>query len=235
MKYYNTNGKLVDFELGLPINNGQCSNIYKLDEDYAFKEYFKYTSYRARMSYEIYKILKDLNYSHTNKVIELYYEYDKIDNKNDLVNNLNNYMIDGYKYLYINEDNINILEMPSEYLLYNLSALENFIDSLIEQDVYALDLKRANTVYTSDKIILIDLDCLRKGPFANFNNIKEYNKKELTNLFINLFKNCSSYLYQYEHEIISLFSVNISEKSVTSSVSKKLINCKRPIDYIKRY
>lgn len=234
MKYYNNYGELVNFELDSSINHGQCSNIYKLDEKYAFKKYFTYTSYKARMNYETYELLKRLNHSHTNKVDELCYDYSEIDNVNQLVENLNNYMIDGYKYVYIEEDKVDIFEMSSEYLIYNLSSLENFSASLTEQSVCAFDLKRDNTVFSNDKIILIDLDCLYKEELASIDMIKKYNDNALIDLFKDLFKTCPSYLYQYNNEITDLFNMDKKEKTITASVSKKLAKYKRPIDYIRR-
>jgi hypothetical protein len=216
MLYYNSSGNLIDFNLEEPSFNGKSAQIFLID-DICFKQYYKYSTSRVRMNIEMFNIIKQLDSPNIYKLLDYFYENERID---------------AYEYLYIKDTFVDIIKWPTEYLLYNLERLENIINIFTELKIWIKDFKRENVVYSNDDIILIDLDCCKVTNYNNMDDIYANNKNCLINLFIDLFEKCRGYSYIYENKVDNLFSIG-NNNSVTSSVTKKLSKYKSPIEFIK--
>lgn len=233
MDYYNSKGELINYNLTVPKHQGKSSRIFQLEDSYYLKQYFSYSTSPVRMDLELFNILKKLNHPNTNKVLELYYEKNKIKSVEYLISHIQDIEVDAYRYLYIEDSYRNIIKEPTEYLLYNLQELEKLAHIFTELGIWMKDLKRENTVYSKDRIILIDLDCCKLSKKSSHYDIHRNNMCCLQNLFIDLFEKCKSYSYRYEDEVDELFFLD-EDNFLTSSVSKKLSKCKTPLDYIKK-
>ena len=233
MYYYNSKGELLNYDLNHPKHQGKSSNIFWLKEKEYLKQYFFYSTTNVRMDFDLFTILKKLSHPHTNKILELYYDKNKIKNVESFIKHIKDVEVDAYKYLYIEDHFVNIIKESTEYLLYNLQELEHLIHIFTELNIWIKDFKRENTVYFKDKIILIDLDCCKIEKNRNSDDIYKNNILCLQELFIDLLEKCKSYSYRYEEEVIELFALT-EKNSLTSSVSKKLWKYKTPLDYIKQ-
>jgi hypothetical protein len=234
MLYYNSNGKLINYNLNEPKFYGKSSKIFQLEDNCCLKQYFPYSTRNVRIDLETFNILKKLNHPNVNKVLEIYYEENKIKKIEYLKSHIQDLEVDAYKYLYIEDSFIDIIKEPTEYLLYNLEELEKLTKIFTELKIWMRDFKRENTVFFKDKIILIDLDCCKLVKSNSVFDLYSNNIDCLQNLFIDLFEKCKSYSYRYENEIFDLFSLD-GDRTITSSVSKKLCKYKTPLDYIKNH
>lgn len=121
----------------------------------------------------------------------------------------------------------------SDYFLYNLQCLDELMHVFTEYKVWVRDLKRLNTLFYDDRIVLIDLDCC-KVIEQDYELIRVWNRNQLLNLFVDLFFSCKSYSPHYGKEIKDLFTLNEDSLCISNDISKKLVNYKRPIDFIRR-
>lgn len=233
MKYYNTKGEIIDIVFGVSKNRGISSAIYQLKDELYLKQYFQYTSHRSRMDYTIFKILNEIHSPFTNRVLELYYEVENVSDKKKWIDNLNHFSPDAYKFIYLPEKPTDILLESIDYFLYNLQNLEDLMDVFAEYKVMVRDLKRENTIFFGDKIVLIDLDSCRVSE-SEYKEIRIWNRNQFLNLFVDLCMHCKSYSSHYGKEINQLFTFNEDSLCITNDVSKQLVKYKRVIDYIKR-
>lgn len=231
MYYYNSQGELINFNLGEQKFQGKSSRIFLLEDECYLKQYFPYSTSNVRMDLELFRILKKLDHPHTNKVLELYYDSAKIGSKEHLISHIQDLDVDAYQYLYIEDSFVDIMKESTEYLLYNLQVLEELTHTFTELGIWMKDFKRENTVFYKDRIILIDLDCCKLAKNNNYYDIQRNNMYCLQELFIELFEKCKSYSYRYEDDVSELFAKE--EDTLTSSVSKKLCKYRTPLEYIK--
>lgn len=239
MQYYNSKGELLDFTLSKSFNHGTTANIYKLEDSICFKIYYTFINYFG-MNSDIFNIIKEINHESTYKLLDTYYDKEKINNPNSLKRNLNNYKIDAYSYYYLEESNIEIFDIDCEYLIESINKLEEFISILSELKVEMFDIRRENAIFTSNGIVLIDLDGCKIDKTANSstNLTATWNKKRLIHLLIDLFIKSEKYDISYstncreKEKIYELFSFDL-EKSIKESVSKKLIKCKNVDEYLR--
>lgn len=232
MMYYSADGVKKIFTLDKQLFYGGCSGIYALDDKLCLKKYFSYTSDKCRLDYNTYKLLKEINSPNTNNIHDLYYEKHLIEDVDFLISNPNNFQTDAYSFEFLEDDNKNIMECSTEYLLENMVALEQLIKILTDYKVFMRDLKRSNTVYNGDNIVLIDPDCYKVNNKDSYRYILKNNNCQLKNLFIDLFKNCNSYEEKYKCKVEELFSPS-RKPNLSETVAKKLVKYKMPIDYIK--
>lgn len=232
MKYYNKNNELIELNLELAKFHGGCSNIYQITQDIYFKKYFEYTQESARINLEIFQNLKKLNHPHTNEIIDLLYDFDETTNLNTFNKPLPK-KVAGYLYIFLKEENIDILQAPTEYILYNITELEKLCYILTELKIKIRDLKRENTIFHEDKIILIDLDSLKLSK-QSYTDLVAYNQKILYSYLISLFLESKSYSWKYKTKISSLFESGDQYDNIASTLQKKLKNYKNVMEYIQK-
>ena len=159
MKYYNNNGKEVNFTTTSMINNTGCfGNIYKVAEDdnVCLKEIKDvdlstltiFDSIPTVISEDIFNYFRDFNDPNFCKLYNLLYNKD-----NKVV---------AYTMKYYKSAIDNILSMPVDYLVDNFSAIYDAMDRLAKDLVLVVDLHNRNMVLTSDNIVLVDFDKYRR-------------------------------------------------------------------------
>jgi len=102
-------------------------------------------------------------------------------------------------------------------------------------------LRRENAIFTTDRIVLIDLDgcSIDNECNSSIDLIKTWNRKRLVQLLIDLFIKSKKYNISYlansreKEKIYELFSWD-EDKSIKESVSKKLLKCRSVDEYLKR-
>ena len=159
MKYYNNNGKEVNFTTTSMINNTGCfGNIYKVAEDdnVCLKEIKDvdlstltiFDSIPTVIGEDIFNYFRDFNDPNFCKLYDLLYNKD------------NKVVAYTMKYYKVAIDNI--LSMPVDYLVDNFSAIYDAMDRLAKDLVLVVDLHNRNMVLTSDNIVLVDFDKYRR-------------------------------------------------------------------------
>ena len=159
MKYYNNNGKEVNFTPTPMINNTGCfGNIYKVAEDdnVCLKEIKDvdlstltiFDSIPTVIGEDIFNYFRDFNDPNFCKLYDLLYNKD-----NKVV---------AYTMKYYKGAIDNILSMPVDYLVDNFSAIYDAMDRLAKDLVLVVDLHNRNMVLTSDNIVLVDFDKYRR-------------------------------------------------------------------------
>lgn len=239
MEYYDSSGRLVTYQLNDLLDNGLTANIYNLNNEICFKEYFSTTRDCLRMNHTLFRILKELNHVATYRLLDPYYSKDKITDLSKLITNPNECEIDAYTYCYIQASEIDIFDIDCEYLIESIILLEDFVEFMSENKIKIYDFKRENIIYTIDKIKLIDLDCCEIDGICYNNDFYTNNRRELINLLLDLFFKNKKYdfnserMNDYKEKIYELFNIK-SSKSIKDAVAKKLVKCKNVTEYLER-
>lgn len=233
MKYYTDTGNIVEYSSHALKYWGTSAEIYSITKTLYLKEYYKETKRTARMNYQTFKILKNLNHPFTNRILELLYLQEQIKNRQVFLEHPNEYETDAYIYKYLPSRNINFLKQKKEYVYYNLRALEDLIVyQFPELKLVANDLKKENTVFCGDKIVLIDLDNCKYKEKESIEWIRKQNEEKLANLFKNLVMRSSTYSHIYDEKVKQLFALETSE-SLEVQVERKLRRTKNIEGYLK--
>lgn len=248
MQYYNSQGELVELNGKKSGIYGWNSEIMREDDDSFYKRYFGTTHEYSRISIETFEFLKNIENDHLIKLHERFYEAKPFITAEDLLYNLEEYIIDVYTYDWVDEDSIDILSMPIDYLMDNLSELLDLGDYFAKYGMKILDAEPKNVVINKSNIVLIDPDfycfcynasykCfpLYEGDLQN--QIVKWNRTVIVSLFKAL---CSSQLklrdYDPNNAIDSFFEDVSSDGNYDASiVSKKLMGYSTPNDYFMHY
>lgn len=146
------------------------------------------------------------------------------------------FKIDAYTAKYYEKEDINILHLPTDYLLDNFRELENLFFTFSDNAILTEDLHSKNVIFTSQRIILIDPDCFR---LYKDNDLRIRNKFRLVSLYRAILDNmlfleqctygeCSNFMGR-------LFDFEVKETTdVTYEISKILKHTKKPIEYIEK-
>lgn len=232
MQYYNSKGELVEYNFNYAFSQGDCARVYKKD-DIIFKKYYSNLK-NGRISYDIFEMLKSIDNPHLLSLLDTFYIKDEVIDYERFKNDIRSFIIDAYTYKFVGEDNIDILTMPTDYTLDNLSEIEKLIEHLTSLHIQVLDLKRDNSLLTNDRIILIDPDLFNKCDIA-MDNLKAHNNIMLMILFKSIFLLSLSGDKSIIKGIYRLFEIeDFNSQSLSYEVSRKLTGYKRPIDYLRR-
>lgn len=235
MKYYDKNNNeiiipasVLDNEIG----HGQCATVYRYTEDLCFKRYDRDIKIKRNfLDTSIYDCLKGIDNPSRVDIKKLLYE--DINNK---------YTADAYLLAYYKEVYQDLLEVPTEYLLYNMEEIFKLIEEIsklqIRFDLY--DLKRSNLILTDTNIILIDPDTwfferldIPKIEKININNIMgmfgEIAKESLKNNHLEFLIKNNLYNYNVSNK---LFPLTSNKDRAMKVLTKRLNGYKRPIDYV---
>ena len=232
MKYYDENGKEIiipDSVFSVEDNHGKCGTIYKFSDDLCIKRYDRdiYFDY-CLLNTSIYDDLKTIK---SDNLVDIKMPLYK-DNKS---------IIDAYLLTYYKEQYDDFLEIPTEYLLYNLEEILKLIKEISEYKIRLDDLKRENIILTKDNIVLIDPD---RWYYKFKDSEKEIEKLNINNIMAMFSKitekslqdNHLDFLIEnnlYDYVISSkLFPLTSNKDRAMKVLSKRLNGYKRPIDYV---
>ncbi len=242
MGYYNRDGQKLSLKLETlkHLNCGGCAKV-RYNEKIIFKEYYDFTEKEYRLTPEMFDILKAIDNKHLMKIYEIYSKMNIL-GLLSLKANMTPFIIDAYTAKYYRDDNIDVLAAPKDYMLDNFRELEELFTIFTTNGIKTNDLKRGNTILSSNRIVLIDPDSFSILSASN-NALAIKNKKALLMLFKDLLLNCALNKEDYEQSIQSIikkadsnltsFEIN-EDTEITTELSKKLKYVKRPIDYFRK-
>lgn len=154
--------------------------------------------------------------------------------------------IDAYTCKYVKPDDINILTMSTDYMLENIYEISKIFSYLSSKGIRTQDVKPQNTILTTDRIVLIDIDCFDKVN-VNLDSLNRKNQFDLLKLMQNLFLNCIDKYCDYGDDIKGLikykqvvyemfYELSLREAEIKFEIVSNFFNTyKYPIDVIKEY
>lgn len=228
MRLYRKDGHSFSFDNTSPIDYGSFGKIYRLPSDICYKIFSSSLAIygtNSQFDEEIFNILKSLNLKNFYELYEIFY-------------NKALTRILGYSSKYYESEDIDILTLPTDYLLNNLYNIYDDIKKISKENIIVSDLHDGNVILNSNKMIIIDTDLYHKSFFNRDNeDIFKSNLYSLCSLFTCI---CYEALDMYhENEDIpnkerlnSLFRP--SKDNSIDNVCKKLIRYKYPIDYLSK-
>lgn len=181
--------------------------------------------------YKNFEILKELSLPNFYKLETLLYR-----TKESALKQNNPY---GYTYKYLEEEDIDILTLPTNYTLDNLYNLYTTIQILTKYNIRNIDLIAENVILNSKIITIIDAELYTKEHNCSPKELLKRNTYDLESLFFDLYKRSliqyHSYLLSKELNILlyNLFIIH-NYKSI-NNVEKKLTKYKYPLDYLKQH
>ena len=126
MEFYDVNNNRIiipDNVFDKEISHGECGTVYRYDDKTCFKCYNrKVTNTEFFLSTKIYNDLKRIENPHLIYIKDILYKKE----------NTNKYVADGYLSRYYQEKYEDILEVSSDYLIYNIEEIITNTDKLLK-------------------------------------------------------------------------------------------------------
>ena len=235
MIYYNKNNEKIiipDEILNNIISHGECGTVYRLSDDLCFKKYDRtFTTKNFRINQKIVDLLNSIDNDNIVEIIDI------------LFNQKQNYhyIADAYIMKYYLEKYKNILELPTTYLLENVENILDLSRKCSDLNIRFGDLKAANTIYTKDKVVLLDPDLYDTPFYMSSKELIKINNSIISGFFNELILNSLNTNYQEFLTSNNLFAYSFSFKLfpiITNAnrtikiLEKKLKGYDRPIDYV---
>lgn len=227
--FYDTNGKMREYEGIRTGKRGKCSEIYH-DGSLYYKKYFYTTSHYDRITYDIWECIQAIGNSHLMRIGELLYSRNNVYNLSFLRDNIRDYEVDAYQMGWIREDDTNILEIAKEYILENLYEIFRLGEIFASYGVYMNDVKRENIVINRKGIVLIDPDIYSYKAREDLGlKVKEYNDFVIKRMFIEMVLK-ENKINITTDQAIDLFE-GVNNKDEMTDISKKLRGYKSLNEY----
>ena len=141
---------------------------------------------------------------------------------------------DAYTAKYYKDENLNILDMPTDYLLDNFREIDLLFKIFSDERIITNDVKNNNSITTSNSIIIIDPDLFYTSLMAK-KAITRINKIQILRLLRTMIVEC---IKVNDYERITkkmnsdLINYNITDNTdIVKELSKKLSPYKKPIDF----
>lgn len=213
-----------------------CADLF-LDKSKVLK---LYKPFSLSISYNVFKILQQIDNPHLVKLIEIYYSYSE--DKIFLFGERETYRIDAYERKYIQREKINILKSSKDYLLCNIFELQRLFDLLSIEGVKFRIVNEDDVAIDSNGIVITNFDCLNfKNEKESLETLKINNRVELLYIIKKLIiAEYEKSLVSYQKEkarnaITDLFGSDLAkELDMASAVQKKLLGYKKPIQYVRK-
>lgn len=231
MVYYNKDGQRVEFSPSEDkyISRGTQGSIYRYSDDKCIKIY--HDNETSRFEEDTFNTFKSLSLANYCKLYELLYD--------------ENQMIKSLIMEYCESIKENILFMPTDYTLENISSLFKSVNTLSSEGIITRDMYYKNVILRENEITIIDFDkCARVlvpfmiKPTTEYSFKKEElrstNINNLLCLFEDIYKESLKSLGidvkggSHARELLNyLFSYSYNPPK---TLSKKLEGVKKPID-----
>ncbi len=235
MIYYDENDKEViipDDVLNNEVGHGVCATVYRYSEDLCLKRYDRGIYLEKNfLKTDIYNDLRNIKHHNLVDIKKILFKDKKY-----------KYRADAYLLSYYKEIYNDFLEIPTEYLLYNLEEILKLMKKISEYKMRLDDLKRENILLTEEKIVLTDPDWWYHDFISeDINEIEKLNINNIMAMFNNiteesLINNHSDFLKKnnlYNYVISSkLFPLTSNKDRARKVLTKRLNGYKRPIDYV---
>lgn len=236
MTYYNKNYKKIKIGNMKYLNSGACGRIF-YNRDMIFKQYFFDTEPMFRINENLFYILKNIANPHFIELYDIYSKFHIIDLFKNKIG-LSPFHIDAYTAKYYPDNSINVLYEHKDYLLDNFKELESLLKIFTENMICTNDLKRDNCIIGKDCIVIIDPDLFYIKDSSK-KDISTLNKKELLELFRNIFRNFvpreENYVQHIKYIDNELARIEVNnDTDITYEISKKLKYVKKPIELFRK-
>ncbi len=228
MEYFTIDNKKVIIDesiLSNFINNGEYGNVYRYNENQCIKIYNdKEFKIKFFLTTYLYNYLKEISSTNLVSIDELLFKDNKYMFQADA------YIMEYYEAIYQN-----ILLVPSDYLIENLEKLLILSKELSKKHIIIDDLKKDNTIFTEDKIVLIDIEHYILDRNISQREISKINNSTISCLFNQITLNELKKYYDSQIGAIyanKLFPVTSRSDTQVKVLSKRLSGYKTPLDYI---
>ena len=137
---------------------------------------------------------------------------------------------------YYQKEKVDVLTLPSDYLLDNLRGLATSVLKLLDNKVFISDMNIENVIVNSNEIRVIDTDLYVRREEYKDDVLYRYGVSSLQGLMVSIYLDSlrkyhnSSRIVDDEMAIKNLFDNPFN----VTKVSRKLVRCKHPIDYVMR-
>ncbi len=244
MIYYDSKGNQVEFNGQSTDLKGGNGEIYKINDDIAYKKYFTYGENKIKQA--IFELLKSFNNPHLVRLLERYYLVKDILDYDDFLYHITHIerdyaiynrdikKIDLYTYQWVKQEYIDILELSVDYLLDNINGLITLADLLSDKYIALSDMKYENVICNRNRIVLIDPDMYY---FVNHQENKSNLRNENRRYIFQIMRSICQRLTEYKSNSISRNITELFEDSIKSPqsglilLSKKLSGYKIPLEY----
>lgn len=219
MNLYNKEHQKTNFTINpkFKLGTGSYGSVYKIDEKKCIKIY----KYAGSVQLEMLQVINDLNLPNYYKILDFYY------NKNNIFK--------AHTMKYYSQKEIDILTMPVEYSLDNITVLLSAVNTLTSNNILICDMHTENIIMNDSSIIIIDTDLYT---FNKYFNLEIKNLSALTDLYLNLYLEAIiNYHPEYDISEVKEIIYDIYNKRNTNpqvALYEEIRNYKYPIDYIKK-
>lgn len=220
MILYNENKEKISFKTNNKIGGETYGDVYKISETECLKIYKNSNSVNK-------KILTFIKNLHLKNYYEIY----------NLYNNKSG-EFKAHTMKYYKKEEIDILTMPTEYTIDNISRIQHSIEQLTQNNIAIVDTHTGNIIMDSNNITIIDIDLYTFNRFYTSKKLETKNIEILEFLFREIFAEAilnyhSEYkVYKFTELIKDIFK--LSTPTLTEETFKELARYKYPIDYIKK-
>ena len=211
--------------------HGKCGTVYKYNDDLCIKIYNRGIDFdHCLLNTDIYEDLKKIKSDNLVDIKMALYK----DKENKRIT-------DAYLLTYYEEKYDDFLEIPTDYLLYNLEEIFKLIKEISIFKIRLHDLKRENLILTKNNIVLIDPDRWYYNFLSSIEAVERLNINNIMGMFSEITEkslqdNHLDFLIEnnlYDYVISSkLFPLTSNKDRAMKVLSKRLNGYKRPIDYV---
>lgn len=214
IKLYDEKNNKVIYNVGAPFDRGSYGVIYKINDDACLKNFYYGNVFETL---NVMKDIRNLNLDNFYKIYDFLF-----DNNGDFC---------GYTMKYYQDENIDIMTMPTDYLINNLRTITNSVKRLTDKQICVIDLREHNVIMDKNNIIVIDVDLYNRKDYP-LDYLNQINTDAVYRMFINLcYRTLDEKHFTTTYDMTYLTEL-FNYKEDTDIVSKKLVKYKYPIDYI---
>lgn len=198
-------------------SQGSTANIYKKN-GIVLKQYYYYSEPKYLITEELFDTLKEIDSPNILRLIKLVKSHD---------------VIEGYKYHYVERDDIKIVYENNSYTIDNVNDLLKLIDKFNYLRILINDALCCNIITQKNRLVIIDPDSYNIDYKKTYDEVSLHNKKQLLEYIKSLYLSCFlGHSKDYYDAINLLFNFSIDKDTdIAYELSKRLIY-KKPIETI---
>lgn len=250
MAYYDRKNRKLDKRNMKYLVNGSFGNVY-FDEEKILKVYHPecIDPFEGKITLEVFDILKEIHHPNFIELLDIYNNLDLLTLFCRKFNLINSFQIDAYTAKYYQKEDINPLLESKDYLLDNLREIDQLCTLLTKLRIRLDDLRAGNTIFTKEKMIIIDPDYFRLTALS-MKQLTIHNKKSLFHLMKDIFSNYLEEFIAQEDPTLTtrqliitadsivnnrLNDIHITEQTdIPAVLSKRFNSVKKPVELFSR-
>ena len=250
MAYYDRKNRKLDKRNMKYLANGSFGNVY-FDEEKILKVYHLecIDPFEGKITLEVFDILKEIHHPNFIELLDIYSNLDLLTLFCRKFNLIYSFQIDAYTAKYYQKEDINPLLESKDYLLDNLREIDQLCTLLTKLRIRLDDLRAGNTIFTKEKMIIIDPDYFRLTALS-MKQLTIHNKKSLFHLMKDIFSNYLEEFIAQEDPTLTtrqliitadsivnnrLNDIHITEQTdIPAVLSKRFNSVKKPVELFSR-